>query len=133
VEQVFNEAERAEFVWGEWDCANFVAKVIYAKCGKDVAAPFRGKYTDQFGAYRMLREYCGGGLLMFAEKVARVHGFQVVQVSMAQRGDVVAVITGKGCALGVVDLSGMEVAMMHTKLGLIRRPLKGGFRAWRIA
>jgi len=49
------------FAWGSADCCLFVADVLRDVHGTDYAARWRGKYSNRYGAMRMI-ELAGGSL-----------------------------------------------------------------------
>ena len=51
---------RRPFAWGVNDCALFAADGIRAITGVDIAADFRGKYSDEAGAMAAVKEVAGG-------------------------------------------------------------------------
>lgn len=57
----------AEFRWGEMDCCLFVADVLRARHGKDYAERWRGSYSTEFGARRLVAKH--GGLEGLASSV----------------------------------------------------------------
>ena len=52
-------ATERPFCWGENDCCLFVADVCLAACDKDPAAHYRGRYTTEIGAKRVLAKTHG--------------------------------------------------------------------------
>jgi hypothetical protein len=90
------------FVWGASDCCLFAGDVIYALRGEDPAWWFRGRYTDQRGAARALREYSDGSTLeSVAERICAERAYAEIPAAFAQRGDLVLIETDAGDALGV--------------------------------
>lgn len=80
LEQIRNEP----FVWGKNDCLTFCANYYLAKHGKDYAEQWRGTYTTELEAYRILRKEGG------TEPLLTNLGFtKLDNVAMAMRGDVV--------------------------------------------
>jgi hypothetical protein len=57
----------AEFRWGEMDCCLFVANVLRDLCGRDYAEQWRGKYSTELGARRLVVKH--GGLEGLASSV----------------------------------------------------------------
>lgn len=50
------EVGRREFAWDGADCAvAFVGEHVHSMLGQDLAAPYRGKFGDAFGALRTIR------------------------------------------------------------------------------
>ena len=55
--QLVAARREAPFVWGKHDCSMWAADCVLAVEGRDIGAPFRGKYSTAFGAARALRRY----------------------------------------------------------------------------
>lgn len=73
-----------EFAWGDWDCILFACWAVEAMTGHDVAAAYRGRYSDAKGARAALRELGKGTLLRTVDGE-----FKRKPVGYAQRGDLV--------------------------------------------
>lgn len=92
----FAIVDETPFEWGTHDCALFAASAIQRMTGVDIAADFRGKYSDNIGAALALREYGAGTLqktftaLLGASK----------HISRAHRGDVVCLNNSMGICGG---------------------------------
>ncbi|MGT2429239.1 DUF6950 family protein [Cupriavidus basilensis] len=98
--------ERA-FSWGESDCCLFVCDAIEAMTGSDPGARWRGLYTTEKGARRVLRD--NGGV----DGIATMVLGPAMPPALAGRGDVVLVDTPHGGALalclgGVVGAQGAD-------------------------
>ena len=101
----------APFAWGTNDCLMFAADGIMAIVGVDVAADFRGRYTDPNGALKTMRDVTGSiDMLTAVSAVAAKYGLQKrANALMAQRGDVVLVPEGPRLICALVGLSGRWV------------------------
>jgi len=119
--------EGCAFEWGAHDCALFCCDAILAMTGVDMAAEFRGRYSNSGGAARLMR----GGLARVARTVAAQFQLEPIPVRLARRGDPVLVDFGKRLALGIVDLDGMR-AVGPGPEGLLRVPLEQCIAAWRL-
>lgn len=108
------------FEWGEADCCLFVADALAALYGKDYAAPFRGKYTTEKGAYKLLKKY--DGIEGYLDGL-----FERVPVAFAQRGDIIKV---GDTAFSVGIVSGREAYFMDVN-GVKNIPTSKGVIAWR--
>lgn len=86
--------ERA-FSWGEADCCLFVCDGVEAMTGADPASRWRGLYSSEKGARRLMRD--NGGVFGLA---SLAFGPPVVS-AMAARGDVVLIDTPAGEALAI--------------------------------
>jgi len=114
------------FAWGESDCALFVCDCILALTGEDLAKDFRGRYTTQRGAYRVLKRI---GKVSSLEELATKNLGPPIQVSYAQRGDVVSIPTSLGTALGIIVGIG---AMFKSPSGLVMSDRNNCLQAWRV-
>lgn len=114
------------FEWGELDCGLFAAGAVEAMTGVDVAANLRRKYTNmaEFQNLLKIRGYTDYAAFV-GEHFERVSPSPV----FAQHGDIAAVNTPDGIALGIVGGSEIFV-MMQTGLGVV--PLTDAKRAWRV-
>lgn len=83
------------FEWGRSDCCLFVADAVEAMTGSDPVAQWRGFYSSERGAARLMRN--NGGVEGFA---TRILGAPVSPL-MAQRGDVVLIDTPTGVGLAI--------------------------------
>lgn len=79
---------RRSFAWGVHDCALWVADAAQAVTGQDPAADFRGRYSTEAGATRLLMRKLGGylGDDMLGAIVAQRLGPEI-SPAMAQPGD----------------------------------------------
>ncbi|MBC8718181.1 hypothetical protein H5024_11235 [Ochrobactrum sp. Marseille-Q0166] len=92
------EVAHKPFKWGEHDCALFAAGAVEAMTGADFAAEYRGKYKTLIGGLRKLRK---SGFADHAEMAASI--FEECHPSSAHVGDLAAIETDEGIALGVVQ------------------------------
>lgn len=120
------------FAWGTNDCALFAADAIEAITGTDIASDFRGKYSDQAGAFATVKAVCGGSTVADAAAYcAEKHGLEEWKYPlMAQRGDLVVVENGGTTIAAVVGLSGHVAAM--TEDGWVQLPITQVVRAWHV-
>lgn len=127
--------ERADepFAWGGNDCALFAADAIEAMTAVDIAADFRGRYTDEAGALAAIREIAGGDTVADAAAwCARKYCLAEWEHPLqAQRGDLVVVDNGGRLIAGVVHLSGRHVVTMAAE-GLVRLPISSVRRSWKV-
>lgn len=101
--------------WGASDCIMKVAEAVEAVIGEDMARLYRGKYSTEIGAAKILRKKgCANVEELLAKK------FKPVGRLMAQRGDVVSIDTQDGqVAAGYVTEYGVAVA---TPSGIVFHP-----------
>src|SRR5579885_53129 len=101
------------FQWGANDCALFAADGIESITGVDIAADFRGKYTDEESAYAAVKSICGGSTVADAAAwCAQKFGIAELQHPlMAQRGDLAVVNHAGRLMAGLVHLSGRHIVI----------------------
>jgi len=133
LDQAINRGHTTKFEWGKHDCAIFVADTVLLLTGNDYAEPFRNKYTNQRGAYKILKKLTGvddwrHGLAQWMEMT----GLEAVEAGHAQRGDVVLANTDDGPALAVVGNPG-TMAYAAALEGLFEFPVVLAERSWRIS
>ena len=116
------------FAWGEADCVRFAAGWVALVTGRDPVAATAGRYAGCREALRLMRGATGSADLVEATGV--ILGPPLSHPLMARLGNVVAITTPVGPALGVC--AGAEVAAPGPA-GLVRRPLTTVLAAWRIA
>jgi hypothetical protein len=120
-------AREAEFRWGSFDCALFAAGAIHAMTGVDLAADFRGKYSDEAGARAL-----------FSTALDHASGMlPPVDLGFARRGDLVLVKNGSVLGgtnepgLAIVGLDGRR-ALAAAERGLVYMARANWLRAWRV-
>lgn len=116
--------------WGQADCSMFVCDWVLQVTGADPAKDFRGKYKTKAGAARAIKKFAGD-LDGVAERIAGRLGMEETVPLKARRGDVVMVKGNGGNALGIIDMSGMAVAVQG-KDGLEFVPAVHALKAWRV-
>jgi hypothetical protein len=126
------------FAWGTNDCALFAADAVQAITGLDIADDFRGRYSDEAGAFALIRTVTGAG----ADKTTAVgdaaawcaakHGLEEWPAPlMARRGDLVVIENGGALIAGVVHLNGRHVVSM-AESGPVRLSILSIRRSWRV-
>ncbi len=127
--------ERAStpFEWGVNDCALFAADGIQAITGVDIAADFRGKYTDEAGAWQCIKDVTGGTTVADAAAYCTTqHSLtEWAHPLMAQRGDLVVFENGGALVAGLVHLSGRHIVAVGEN-GLYRFSITAIERAWHV-
>lgn len=120
----FIEARRERaFSWGDSDCCLFVCDGVEVMTGADPAARWRGLYTTEKSARRLIRDNGGvAGLATLA------FGGPVV-APLAGRGDVVLIDTPGGDALALCVGS---VIAAQGEIGLEFHPMAAAKAAWKI-
>ena len=106
---------RQPFEMGQHDCALFAAGCVEAMTGADYAADFRGRYKTMKGGIRVLRK------AGFEDHIALAAShFDEIAPAFAGEGDLAAVDTPDGLALGVVQGAGVYVLGLDG-LGVVSR------------
>lgn len=130
LDRMISSARAVPFEWGRFDCALHVANCIreITVSRVDVAASYRGKYSDEAGAAQIY----GTSFEQFIASMATQLALPEVPVRFAHRGDVVFLDnrTPQG-AVGVVSCDPRFVACASTT-GVVFVPLARWRRAWRI-
>lgn len=103
------------FEWGTNDCALFAMRCVEAMTGENPGAIFIGKYKTARGAMGVIRRAGHKDLVEFAA----AH-FAKISAAFANAGDVAAVMTESGPALGIIGGSRIHV-MRHDGLGTVPR------------
>ena len=116
------------FAWGEADCVRFTAGWVALVTGRDPVAATAGCYDGCRAARRLMIQATGTADLVAATSV--ILGPPLPLPLMARLGDVVALSTSIGPALGVC--AGDAIAAPGPT-GLVRQPLTTVLAAWRIA
>lgn len=103
------------FEWGANDCALFAMRCVEAMTGNNQAAPFAGTYKTARGALGVIKRAGHADLAEFAAAY-----FPAIHPSEANTGDVAAVQTDEGPALGIVSRDRIHV-MRQDGLGTVSR------------
>ena len=111
------------FKWGVHDCGSFAAEWVGLATGRDVFAPWRGKYSTRWGAFRYILG--AGGMDRFPAKV----GLKPCPPKRMQRGDIASIPTTRGIALGVCIGKAIVAPGTH---GLEFLSTKRARHAWRV-
>ena len=121
------------FAWGSNDCALFAADGIQAITGTDIAADFRGKYSDEASAMAAIKAIANGSTIADAAAwCAAKHGLtECIHPLMAQRGDLVIVEAAQGLMSGLVDLNGRHV-LIPGQHGIVRLSISLIRRSWHV-
>jgi hypothetical protein len=131
--QFFTARSKMPFAWGTNDCCTFAADAILAMTGTDIAAPFRGKYTDLASALGAIKAVTKVGKVSsgVAHCATKAGLAELTQPAMARRGDLVLVEDNDTWVAGVVHLNGRNVAVVG-KDGVVLKALNTIRRAWRV-
>ena len=118
---------RRPFAWGTADCVRFAASWVALVTGRDPVAATAGRYGDGWAARRLMVRATGTADLVAATSV--ILGPPLPLPLMARLGDVVAIYTPDGPALGVCA---GEMVAAPGPAGLGFRPLITILAAWRV-
>lgn len=133
----FIERLAQPFEWGVNDCCLYACDAIYKMTGQDTAYFFRDKYKTKSEAYKLLKEFSGGGLILAVEKLtAEFNMPEYDNPLFAQRGDLVyceleSVIGGVRGMLGIISPNGTSAAIPG-KTGLQYITINKVLRAWKV-
>jgi len=129
----------APFAWGTNDCCLFSANGIQAMTGTDIADDFRGKYSGEISAFRLIRTVTGAGadpataVADAAAWCAAKYGLvEWEHPLLAQRGDLVVIENGARLIAGLVHLNGRDVVSVAASGGIVRLPATAIRRAWHV-
>lgn len=115
---------RRGFAPGEHDCALFAAGAVEAMTGRDLAAPYRGRYRTLRGGARILKAAgFASHIDLAAGHLAEIH------TSRAAPGDLAVIATDGGDALGVVQGESVYV-LGASGMGLMA--MSSAHRAFRV-
>ncbi len=122
-------ARSKPFTRGRFDCVMFAADAVLVVTGRDPAEGFRGTYATAEEAARAMIKYAGRPDV--SSVVTKALGVEPSDdVRLARRGDVVAVETEKGEAVGVCV--GEFAAVPIEGSGLMFIPTRSALRVWRV-
>ena len=113
------------FIWGERDCALWVAEWVVEQTGWDAGAVWRGSFSDPTGSMRLLNRE--GGLLALVERIANANGF--VRRCKAEPGDVVCVDFEGRQVMGIAVGNGQVALKTRTGVQVDCPPV---LAAWRL-
>jgi hypothetical protein len=124
---------KTPFAWGQHDCALFAADGVLAMTGVDIAADFRGKYTNEASALALIKQLAGGSTVADAAAwCAAKHGLVEREYPlMAQRGDLVVLEDSGRLIAGLIHLSGRHIVAAG-ETGLKRILITAAKRAWKV-
>jgi len=124
------------FAWGTNDCSSFVADCVQAVTGTDVFSEFRGKYTDEKSALKIMHDVAGSVRIEDAmAHVAALHGLKEISPYYAQPGDILLLPSAENntLMLGIVGHNAKD-AHIVAEDGVKRLEFyKVALKAWSIA
>ncbi|TPK19188.1 hypothetical protein [Mesorhizobium sp. B2-5-12] len=112
-------------VWGESDCLLTAAAGIEAITGEDIMAPWRGRYTTEVGAARLMRKE---GCENVEDVLGKFFGLPTIGRLLARRGDVAVVEQGGVLCAGFVCDRGFLARTETGRTFLPQTAIKTAFR-----
>ena len=85
------DRDRTPLKWGTSDCSLFACDAVKAMNGSDPGHWFREKYKTKTRAFKLLRQFAGGGLIETTERVMKEMDYPEIQPEKANSGDVVLI------------------------------------------
>jgi hypothetical protein len=122
------EYKNTPYQSGVHDCILAACTFIEAITGTDPAVEFRGKYSTDLGAAKVVKAHSCQTLLELVESIAASHGMTPVPAQHHHRGDLVMLDEG---LFGIVHLDGLHAVYVTTQ-GLAIKPLSAIRRIWRV-
>jgi hypothetical protein len=128
--------DRSPLKWGFTDCSLFASDAINAMNGSDPAHWFRGKYTTKKQAFKLLKQFGGGGLTETTEKIMKDMRYPEIRPDEANSGDLVLInvenVHPDAFGLTSAIMATPEVAIAQGKDGLVYVDDPEIERAWSI-
>ena len=128
--------DRSPLKWGFTDCSLFASDAINAMNGSDPAYWFRGKYTTKKQAFKLLKQFGGGGLTETTEKIMKDMRYPEIRPDEANSGDLVLInvenVHPDAFGLTSAIMATPEVAIAQGKDGLVYVDDPEIERAWSI-
>lgn len=128
LDQLIAARRDTQFLFGSFDCALFACDAVLAMTDTDIAASYRGSYSDMKTASQLLREK---NLFRIALEVAEQFEMERIQYPWAApRGSVLMIYRQSliGYTLAVSDgkyaLAPLESGLAHVSLNLAARAWK---------
>lgn len=115
-----NSLRGQEFGWGEFDCVLFAAGAVQAITGWDPIAPWRGQWSDEGSAYRMMEEVGRGGRAINGSALYRAMVYTLgssIRGQRGKRGDIAYFEGNCGVIVGTHALFLTEPSVSMTGIG----------------
>jgi len=126
LDNVLADAEARHFAWGKHDCCLFADAAHEAVTGTRLVPEAIEAYTDEKSAYRYLKKR----FKTIEGMAAQLLG-DSCDPAFAGRGDIAMVQSGERFAVGVIDLTGENIAFVDAE-GMARLPRSVGLKFWKI-
>jgi hypothetical protein len=128
--------DTSPFKWGVSDCSLFAFDAINVMNGSDPAYWFRGKYTTQKQAFKLLKKFSGGKLPEAVERAMKEMSYPEINPNEANSGDLVLIdvenVHPDAFGLTAAIMACPEVAIAQGKDGLVYVDNPDIERAWAI-
>ena len=115
--------DRTPLKWGTSDCSLFACDAVKAMNGSDPGHWFREKYKTKTRAFRLLRQFAGGGLIETTERVMKEMDYPEIKPEKANSGDVVLInvenVHPEAFGLTAAIMACPEVAIAQGKDNLV--------------
>jgi hypothetical protein len=128
--------DSAPLKWGYTDCSLFASDAINVMNGSDPAYWFRGKYTTKKQAFKLLKQFGGGGLPETVTKIMKDMHYPEISSDEANSGDLVLIdvanVHPDAFGLTSAIMASPAVAIAQGKDGLVYVDNPDIKRAWAI-
>ena len=128
--------DRTPLKWGTSDCSLFACDAVKAMNGSDPGHWFREKYKTKTRAFRLLRQFAGGGLIETTERVMKEMDYPEIKPEKANSGDVVLInvenVHPDAFGLTAAIMACPEVAIAQGKDNLVYVENPAIKKAWAI-
>jgi len=128
--------DRTPLKWGTSDCSLFACDAVKAMNGSDPGHWFREKYKTKTRAFKLLRQFAGGGLIETTERVMKEMDYPEIQPEKANSGDVVLInvenVHPDAFGLTAAIMACPEVAIAQGKDNLVYVENPAIKKAWAI-
>ena len=130
------DRDRTPLKWGTSDCSLFACDAINAMNGSDPGHWFRGKYTTKRQAFKLLKQFGGGGLIETTERVMKEMQYEEIKPDQANSGDLVLIdvenVHPDAFGLTAAIMANKETAIAQGKDNLVYVEDPQIERAWAI-
>tara|TARA_R100001086_G_scaffold188583_1_gene106539 strand:+ start:228 stop:668 length:441 start_codon:yes stop_codon:yes gene_type:complete len=128
--------DRTPLKWGTSDCSLFACDAVKAMNGSDPGHWFREKYKTKTRAFKLLRQFAGGGLIETTERVMKEMDYPEIKPEKANSGDVVLInvenVHPDAFGLTAAIMACPEVAIAQGKDNLVYVENPAIKKAWAI-
>jgi len=130
------DRDRTPLKWGTSDCSLFACDAVNAMNGSDPGHWFREKYETKRQAFKLLRQFAGGGLMEAIERTAKEMDYPEIPTEKANSGDMVLIdvenVHPDAHGLTAAIMACPEVAIAQGKDNLVYIEYPDIKKAWAI-